>query len=810
MSTFVTLHLEPFDASLLGPEVPVEDNGAEFLIVGEAPGEHEISALRPFVGRAGKFLDGALKTIGMKRKQFNIANVVPWRPPNNDLDQWFIKGEPNEAVQEGVTRLRDYIYRSKPRAILALGNTALWALTGKSGITNRRGSLYWYSTGVVDGPRPIVVPTLHPAYVLREPLVANLFARDLHRFQWAITDGAIQPGIHDREGDTTSAGELRTASPHEPVRELCLFPTQRDLHHGVERCLRASQFLAVDIETGAGKLQCVGFSPEPGYSICIPADTDERIEAITTLLASPVPKVFHNAPYDVAYLRHYNKAVIKGEIHDTLAMAQALHPELPRSLGVLTSLYTLQPYYKDLGTLWKQDNDYATYWRYNALDAACTVEIAGQLSERLRKHGLYSVYERTRRILPHAISMACRGIRYDAGRASELTARSERDSQRFQRILDGRAGGPINVNSHPQVTKLLYSTWALPERRNRETGGLTGNERAVLSLYPMVRSRPLRQGMRSLLELRGQRKLVSAFLRIPPSSDQRMRSSFNPSGTETGRWSASKFLITEGVNLQTVPQSWRSCFVADEGMVMWYADYSQIEARLVSYLAEDTRSIGIFESGGDIHRENAAIIFRKSVEAISKRERDIGKSVHALNYGVGAETLMDFINKRALETGVWIDLDMAKYVRNQYLSNFDRIVRWQELTWDEVQRTQSLTNPFGRRRIFLGPTVGQGADHTKKEALAFVPQSTVPDLLNEALLDIVEHPPAPQVEVLLNVHDALLGQGPKETMHEWLPRIQTSMVRPITMPTGTKITIPVDIQVGPSWGELQKWSSPQL
>jgi DNA polymerase-1 len=290
-----------------------------------------------------------------------------------------------------------------------------------------------------------------------------------------------------------------------------------------------------------------------------------------------------------------------------------------------------------------------------------------------------------------------------------------------------------------------------------------------------------------------------------------MRSSYNPAGTETGRWSASKFLITEGVNLQTTPQAWKDCFVADDGKVFWYADYSQIEARLVSYLAGDRRSIEIFERGGDIHRENAAVIFRKTPDQVSKRERDIGKSVHALNYGVGAETLMEFINKRGLETGVWVTRDLAKYIKDTYLSNFDQVVRWQEYTWATVQKTRSLTNPFGRRRIFLGPTSGPGSEHTKKEALAFVPQSTVPDLINEALVELRERPPVPGCEVLLNVHDALFGQGPEEGMDEWLSAIVKSMTRPITLQSAGSsqtitVTIPVEVQYGYRWGTLSKWT----
>lgn len=785
----VTVHLtDPFEELYGKTILPEINRGANLLLVGEAPGEQEVDTGRPFVGRSGKFLDNALAVAGLYRKNFNIINVVPWRPPGNDMSKWLKGDKPNEAVEEGIRRLRDFIREHQPRAILALGNTALWALTGHRGISDRRGSIYrWVdeapglsTTNVAATP---VLPTLHPAAVLREATWANLFARDLVRFKQLVD------------------GNIGTA---EPVRQLVLFPSGRELRAAVD-CLRAARWLAVDIETGGGRLQCVGFASSPEYSVCIPADTDERIEAISTLLATDVPKIFHNAPYDVAYLRHHNRAVIRGELHDTLAMAQALHPELPRDLGTLTSLYTLQPYYKDLGTLWKKDANYETYWRYNALDCACTIEIAEVLKEKLTKHDLWSVYERNRRVLPHAIDMSLRGIRYDSERAHQLASRAERDIERLHRILDGRAGGPVNVNSHPQVTSLLYTKFGLPARYNRETGGLTANEKSILSLYPVVTNRHIRQALRALLGIRHRRKLVSAYLGVAPSHDLRMRSSFQPAGTETGRWSASKFLITEGVNLQTVPQAWKDCFVADDGMVFWYADYSQIEARLVSYLAHDRRSIAIFEGGGDIHRENAAVIFRKAPDQVSKRERDIGKSVHALNYGVGAETLMEFINKRALETGLWISLAEAKHIRNTYLTNFDQVVRWQELTWEQVKKTRTLTNPFGRRRIFLGPSYGQGSEHTKKESLAFIPQSTVPDLINEALIELKENPPVPGFEVLLNVHDALFGQAPEESLDQWQTAVFTSMSRPIRIPGREEpIMIPVDLQVGHRWGSLRK------
>lgn len=765
----------PADIPHAGYVPPEITPGARLMIVGEAPGEHEVVAKRPFVGQSGKFLDGALRVAGLMRKDLSIFNVVPWRPPNNAIDAWFPKGEPNELVVEGRRRLHDAIQQHAPTAILAVGNTALWALTGRRGISDRRGSLY-----TVAGSNTQLLATLHPAAVLREPTLANLFARDLQRF------GQL------------ARGEI---AAREPVRELVLWPSRDDLDRLLEECRRAP-WVAADIETGGGRLQCVGFAPRADYSVCIPADTPWRREAIAHLLELDTPKIFHHAPYDVPYLEHKCQLPVRGELHDTLAMAQALHPELPRDLGTLTSLYTLQPYYKDTGVLWKANADFAMYWRYNALDAACTMEVAEVLKGKLHQYGLWEVYQRTMRVMPHAIGMAMRGIAYDGEEAARLRARLDRQVARWQRILDGRAGRSINVNSNPQVSALLYKDLGLPSRTSKG-GGTTTKQSALLSLYPAIQARPVRQTLRAVLEVRHARKLRDSYLATLPSEDGRMRSSFNPAGTETGRWSASKYLIVEGVNLQTVPPGWKSCFVADQGMLLWNADYSQIEARLVSYLAEDRRSIEIFETGGDIHRENAAVIFRKTPDQVNKRERDIGKTVHALNYGVGVDTLVDSVNKRALETGVWLDRTMGRYVRETYLNNFDQVVRWQEATWETVQKTRTLVNPFGRRRIFLGPTQGVGAEHTKKEALAFVPQSTVPDLMNEALIELRESPPCAGFEVLLNIHDALFGQGPEESVDQWLPVVLQRMQRGIRIGS-REIMIPVDIQVGRRWSQMLK------
>lgn len=760
--------------------LPELNAGAKWLLVGEAPGEEEAEQGKPFIGKSGKLLVGALAKVGLTRKQFNITNVCPYQPAGND-----IKNIPKEVLADGKAALHEFIRETVPSAILAVGNTSLEALTGLRGISNRRGSTYDFE-GIP------VVATIHPAAALRDPQSVPLMLHDIAKFK-QLVDGKLPPRM---------------------VRELITNPDNNDLEDLYEEALREGTVCA-DIEAFGYNLACVGFATIPQRAVCVPADTEERLDFIRRLIGDGrVAKVFHNSPYDVPFFEHRCGIRVAGQVEDTLAMAQALQPELPRDLATLTSLYTDQPYYKDMATDWKKaptDPEVIEKLRqYNCLDVSTTIEIYRALEGKLLKNGLYDVYRRTRRVLPKTFQMSMRGLRYDAAEAKRLHDKMTKEVTRWQKVLDGRAGHPVNVYSNPQVSNLLYKELRLPVRRGKTVDSATTGEKVLNDIYAKTTDRRTKKILRAILEIRERRKFVSSYLKRGPSRDGRVRTSFNPMGTETGRWSASKFLIVEGTNLQTVPGIWKSCFIADEGMLFWNADYSQIEARIVAYMAQDARQMAVFEDpNGDIHKENAAVIFGKPVEEITYAERQIGKSVHALNYGVGPNTLMDHINKGARETGVRVSLAQAKRIREIYLERNPAVRQWQADTWEEVKRTKRLVNHFGRVRVFFGPTVAKGpldyeaVEHTRKEGLAFIPQSDVPDMMNTALNTLAEQPPCPGFEVLLNVHDALAGQGPANDLEVWLPAIRKAMELPVPI-HGRLVRIPVDIKVGTRWSELEK------
>ncbi|MAY86740.1 MAG: uracil-DNA glycosylase [Pseudooceanicola sp.] len=140
--------------------------GAPIMVVGEAPGRDEDRQGRPFVGRAGQLLDRMLGAIDHSREaSVYIANVLPWRPPENR--------EPNAAeIAMMLPFLERHVALADPKVLIVMGNVACEALLGKRGITRLRGT--W---ATVWG-RP-ALPMFHPAYLLRQPTEKRLAWADL-------------------------------------------------------------------------------------------------------------------------------------------------------------------------------------------------------------------------------------------------------------------------------------------------------------------------------------------------------------------------------------------------------------------------------------------------------------------------------------------------------------------------------------------------------------------------------------------------------------------------------------------------------
>jgi DNA polymerase len=146
----------------------VGNRAADWMIVGEAPGQEEDRRGEPFVGRAGQLLDEMLRALGLDRRSVFIANILKCRPPNN-----------RDPAQDEAAACREYLDRQielvSPRLILAVGRIAAQRLLDSDAPVGRmRGRRH--SLG--DSALPVIV-TYHPAYLLRSPAQKRKTWQDL-------------------------------------------------------------------------------------------------------------------------------------------------------------------------------------------------------------------------------------------------------------------------------------------------------------------------------------------------------------------------------------------------------------------------------------------------------------------------------------------------------------------------------------------------------------------------------------------------------------------------------------------------------
>ena len=148
------------------------DPSGRIMLIGEAPGRDEDIQGLPFVGRAGKLLDRMLAEIGLDRRKVYVTNVLNWRPPQNR------EPSPEEAAA-CLPFLHRHVELADPKLMILLGAVSVRHVLGlNEGITRLRGKWHFYQSITLNRSIP-VMPTLHPAYLLRQPAAKRLAWRDL-------------------------------------------------------------------------------------------------------------------------------------------------------------------------------------------------------------------------------------------------------------------------------------------------------------------------------------------------------------------------------------------------------------------------------------------------------------------------------------------------------------------------------------------------------------------------------------------------------------------------------------------------------
>ncbi len=530
----------------VGPEGP---RTARIMIVGEAPGKDEEEAGRPFVGASGRLLDRMLAEVGINRSQCYITNVCRVRPPGNKIEAFLqlnrrvpVIGQP---VKDGLEKLLADIQDIKPDVIIPLGGTALWATTGYTGIEDWAGSQI---SRLWDRKVGWVIPTYHPAAILRDWSLRNIVMHDLRKAA-AISQGRI---------------------PEEPHRNFQLRPSYEAVVATLEWLTEFSSeqplFLAVDIETYKRQhIACIGLAWSKNDAICIPLMSVDRasgywtaeqevniVRLLREVLTDPdIQIIGQNFSYDAQYIARFWGVLVKPWF-DTMTAQHVCWPGTPKGLDYLSHLYCPHHvYWKHLGKEWKPGIPEEQLWHYNCLDCVKTFEVHETLNKLVDKLGLREPFDFQQSLFEPVVKMMLRGIRFDVDRQAELSKELDVEMARCLARLEKLCGHTLNPRSPIQLKHFFYDDLHLEKVYHRKTGLPKLDEEALTKLgkrEPIVK--PI---VEEILNYRSAGVYRSTFIGVGLEADNRVRCSFKMDGTETFRFSSSEDAFGHGMNLQNVP-----------------------------------------------------------------------------------------------------------------------------------------------------------------------------------------------------------------------------------------------------------------
>ena len=330
-----------FNAGFIGP------SGIELIrMLAEAKILHLSNFDRDYINRYYRLSEPkALAAVWDLHPEIFRTNVFNLHPPRNDIEYFCgpkssaIAGYPpllkskyvRTDLEPELDRLQNELLHHDPNIIICLGNTALWALAGRTGITKVRGTTL-ESTHTVAGFK--LLPTYHPAAVLR---------------QWELRPTTVADLM--KTGRESAFPEIRR-----PHREIWIEPSLDDIKRFIEEHIIGCDLLSTDIETAGNRITCIGFAPNERVAIVIPFDDDRRksgcywesreLESlcwalVRSVLENPqIPKLFQNGAYDIAFLLRAYGIRTYGAVEDTMLLQHALQPESLKGLGYLGSIYS--------------------------------------------------------------------------------------------------------------------------------------------------------------------------------------------------------------------------------------------------------------------------------------------------------------------------------------------------------------------------------------------------------------------------------------------------------------------------------------
>jgi len=423
-------------------------------------------------------------------------------------------------------------------------------------------------------------------------------------------------------------------------------------------------------------------------------------------------------------------------------------------------------------------------------EAVAVRAVAPVVEERLRNQGIWELATSLEFPLVEVLArMEHNGILVDRDYLEKLNADFGQKMATLERTVQELAGEEFNVNSNPQLQRILFEKLSLPKTRKIKTGYSTD----AAELEKLAGTHPI---VASLLEYREVSKLKNGFTEmllalIDPES-HRIHTTYEQTTAATGR------LSSIAPNLQNVPirgeagRQIRRAFIAPPDHVLLSADYSQIELRVLAHLSEDETFCQAFAQGHDFHAMIAAKVYGIALADVTSAMRN---QVKQFSYGIAYGMSTYGVSQR-----LGVEMDEAANFVEAYYAQFPKVKEFLTSQVEKAKIDGFTTTMFGRRRYLpeLRSSNFRLRALGERMALNAPIQGSAADIIKKAMIGVdAALRKEPVAKMLLTVHDELVFEVPGERLEHARGLIEKEMTKAADLRCG----LAVDVHTGSNWAE---------
>jgi len=606
-----------------------------------------------------------------------------------------------------------------------------------------------------------------------------------------------------------------TAAPGKPVskKDYHTVDTDQALDKLITQLLAAKEF-TIDLETStkevmAAELVGISLSSLPGEAYYIPVGhlglsqiSQLPLSQVITKLKpvledAKIAKIAQNGKFDMTVLAEYG-IKLENLTFDTMIAAYLLGE---KSIGLKALAFNrlgveMTPITDLIGKGVKQLSmamaPIEQVADYACADADITLRLKSLLDADLRKEGLWQLFSEVEMpLVPVLVAMERNGVAVDVELLRDMSHSLGKEMLRLEAEVYNSLGHRFNINSSQQLSRILYEELMLPKPRKTKSGYST----EASALEELKGTHPI---IELVLQYRQLAKLKSTYTDAFPSlanpKTGRLHTSFNQTGTTTGRLSSSE------PNMQNIPirselgGKIRQAIIAQPGWYLLSADYSQIDLRALAHISQDPELTTTFLRDEDVHTATAALVFNVPPEKVTPDMRRVAKTV---NFGV-IYGMSDY----GLEQATNFSREEAAQFITSYFEKYPKVKEYIEDTKSQAREQGYVQTVMGRRRYIpeINSPNRQVREAAERMAINMPVQGTSADIIKIAMVNLHREmeKQSLQTKMTLQVHDELLFEVPPE---------EADLIKELVdeiMPQALKLSVPlkIDTKLGKNWAEM--------